>query len=65
MQPMSTFDPNVPCRVHDELSDRMITWQTGWADKWREYARADQVGGTVSFAGLILDGWEPSFPRGA
>jgi hypothetical protein len=26
MQPMATFDPEKPCRVHDRLKDRTIEW---------------------------------------
>jgi hypothetical protein len=59
MQPMATFDPDEPCRVHDRLNDQMIEWRTGLASKWREYARTDKVDGTVHFDGLLLDGWEP------
>jgi hypothetical protein len=57
MSPMSTFDPDLPCRVHDRLNDRMHEWHTGWAGSYRRNAVADKVDGTVSWDGLILDGW--------
>jgi hypothetical protein len=59
MQPMSTFDPDRPGRVHDCLNDKKFAWHTGWAIKWRQYARADRVTGVVYFDGAMLDGWEP------
>ena len=59
MQPMSSFDPDHPCKVHDALNDKTMTWQTGWASNWRQYARIDQATGVVYFDGRILDGWEP------
>jgi hypothetical protein len=31
MQPMATFDPDEPCKVHDRLNDRTFDWRTGWA----------------------------------
>jgi hypothetical protein len=57
MQPMSTFDPDRPGRVH--VNDKTFDWHTGWAIKWRQYARLDQVSGMPYFDGRILDGWEP------
>jgi hypothetical protein len=59
MNPMSTFDPDMPCRVHGALNDKAITWQTYWASNWRQYARIDRATGVVYFDGRILDGWEP------
>ena len=58
MQPMSTFDPDLPCKVHDRLNDKMINWRTGWAPKWRQFAKT-MPDGTAWFDGLVLDGWEP------
>jgi hypothetical protein len=29
MRPMTTFDPNVPCRIHDQVNDKMFDWRTG------------------------------------
>ena len=31
MEPMTTFDPDVPCKVHDRLNDRTLDWRTRWA----------------------------------
>ena len=56
MQPMSTFDPEKPCRVHDRLNDRTIDWRTSWADNWREYAIVASDG-VADWDGLILDRW--------
>jgi hypothetical protein len=56
MQPMATFDPDVPCKVHDRLNDRTFDWHTGWADTYRRHARSG-TDGHVYFDGLILDGW--------
>jgi hypothetical protein len=58
MRPMTTFDPNVPCRIHDRVNDKMFDWRTRSADKYRQYAKLDHDG-LVWFDGLILDGWEP------
>ena len=54
---MSTFDPDVPCIVHDRLYDLTFDWKTGWAADYRRDAMIDMVDGSVSFDGLILDGW--------
>ena len=56
MNPMATFDPDTPCRVHDRANDKMFNWRTGNADKSRQYAKLDRDG-FVWFDGLILDGW--------
>ena len=37
MEPMTTFDPDVPCKVHERLNNRTLDWRTRWA----------QVDGTV------------------
>jgi len=39
LNPMSTFDPNLPCRVHDRLNDRTFSWHTRNAATYRQYAR--------------------------
>jgi hypothetical protein len=58
LNPMSTFDPDRPCcKVHDRLNDKTFPWHTGWADAYRRNAVADKIDGTVSFDGLIFDGW--------
>jgi hypothetical protein len=56
MNPMSTFDPDRHCKVHDLLNDCTFEWKAGWANHWRTYA-SEQGDGTVSWDGLILDGW--------
>jgi hypothetical protein len=56
MQPMATFDPEKPCRVHDRLKDRTIEWRTGWAAAYKRNAMGANDG-IVWFDGLILDGW--------
>jgi len=59
LNPMSTFDPNLPCRVHDRLNDRTFSWHTRHAATYRQYARPASENGNdiVYFDGLILDGW--------
>jgi hypothetical protein len=34
----------------------------GWAPSYRQDAKTDKVDGTVSWDGLVLDGWEPTTP---
>ncbi len=51
MLPMTEFDPDRPCRVHDRVNGQTFAWHTGWADK---------VDGTAFFVGLVLDGWKPA-----
>jgi hypothetical protein len=65
MQPMSTFDPNLPSRVHDRLNDRTLEWKTGWAGKYRQYARmvSENGQGVIYFDGPILDGCAPLCSR--
>ena len=60
MQPMLTFDPDRPSRVHDRANDKTIAWRTGWASNYRQYAKTDKVDGTVWWDGLVFDGWEPA-----
>ncbi len=59
MRPMSEFDPNLPARVHDRRNDKILDWRTRWANDWRRHAITNKLDGTVSFDGLVLDGWEP------
>jgi hypothetical protein len=59
MKPMRDFDPDRPAQVHDRLNHSTFFWQTGWADNWRENAVPNKIDGTVSWDGLILDGWDP------
>ena len=60
MQPMTTFDPHRPCRVHDRFNDKTFQWRTAWAHEYRQYACpcSDDGHGIVYFDDLVLDGWE-------
>jgi len=57
---MSEFNPDLPTTVHDRLNDKTFKWHTGWADNYRRNAVPDKVDGTVSWDGLVLDGWRPA-----
>jgi len=58
MNSMDTFDPDMPCRVHDGLNDQIIEWSPHWAPMYREHAsKWDE--GVVAWDGLLLDGWTP------
>ena len=57
MQPMSTFDPEKPCMVHDELNDSTFVWKPEWAASYKKYADPYDRPGVVSWDGLLLDGW--------
>jgi len=59
LNPMSTFDPDRPSRVHDRINDETFDWRTGWASNYRMWAKPDKVDGTVSWDGLKFDGWRP------
>jgi hypothetical protein len=56
LNPMSTFDPDQPCRVHERLNDKTFDWHTGWASKYRQTAVLESDG-VAYFDGLMLDGW--------
>jgi hypothetical protein len=56
---MREFDPDRPARLHEVLNDKVITWRTGWSREWRRNAVTNGVDGSVSWYGLIFDGWEP------
>ena len=56
MNPMRTFNPDVPCQVHDGLNDETFDWKPEWAAHYREYA-FDHTEGVVNWDGLLLDGW--------
>jgi hypothetical protein len=59
MNPMSTFDPDVACRVHDRLNEKVFDWKPEWADDYRQHA--DQFDdGVIEWDGLLLDGWSPT-----
>ena len=56
MNPMNTFNPDVPCHVHDGLNRQTIEWKPQWAPLYREYAvKCDE--GVIAWDGLLLDGW--------
>ena len=56
MMPISTFNPEQRCRVHDRLNDQVLDWKPEWASHYREYA-AKHDEGVISWDGLLLDGW--------
>jgi hypothetical protein len=29
MNPIASFDPNLPCEVRDRVNDKMFDWRTG------------------------------------
>ena len=53
---MSTFNPEVACRVHDGLNDDFIDWGPTWAASYREYS-SEQGAGIMLWDGALLDGW--------
>ena len=57
MNPMDTFNPDVACRVHDGLNDRVFEWRPEWAASYRKHAEDFDTAGVVSWDGLLLDGW--------
>ena len=64
MNPMKTFNPEVPCHVHDTLKDDMIEWNPQWAPLYREHGVL-QDEGVIAWDGLLLDGWSPVAERHA
>jgi hypothetical protein len=46
----------------ERLNDETLGWRTRWASDWRRHAITNSVDATVSFDGLVLDGWEPLPP---
>ena len=53
---MSQFDPSRPAVVHDKLTDEDLDWSPEWERSYR--TSATPLGnGTVSWEGLVLDGW--------
>lgn len=61
MQPMSTFNPDGPCLVHDILNRKTFRWKLEWADDTK-YAKPYDHPGIISWDGLLLDGWS-TFPE--
>lgn len=37
MNPMDTFDADLPYCVHEGLNDQMIEWKPQWVSTYREY----------------------------
>ncbi|WP_426611325.1 hypothetical protein [Bradyrhizobium sp. McL0616] len=58
MNPMDTFNPDEPCRLHDGLNNDFIEWNPEWAAHYREYS-FNQDEGVISWDGALLDGWVP------
>lgn len=58
LQPMQTFDPTKPCKVHDRLNDCLFDWKPDWAEDYRKHGFVFERGrGVMSWDGLLLDGW--------
>ncbi len=57
LRSMTTFDPSVRCKVHDQLNDCLFDWKTEWAENYRQHASAYDTLGVISWDGLLLDGW--------
>ena len=55
--PMSTFDPSVPCKVHELVNNCFFDWKPEWAAHYREYAEPYDTAGTIAWDGLLLNGW--------
>lgn len=53
MNPMSTFNPDLPCRVHDSLNNQMIEWKPQWASLYREHG-VKQEEGVIAWDGSPL-----------
>ena len=58
MNPMETFNPEEPCRLHDGLNNDFIKWSPEWATHYREYS-AKHAEGVIAWDGALLDGWVP------
>jgi len=50
MQPMTTFNPDKLCIVHDKLNNVQIEWKPKWATDYRRYAQAQ---GRISVSGCF------------
>jgi hypothetical protein len=58
MNPMSTFNPDLTCLVHDSLNDQIMEWKPQWASLYRDQgAKHDEC--VIAWDGLLLDGWMP------
>ena len=58
MNPMDTFNPDMPCRVHDGLNDIILDWRPEWAEDYRRWAGEHDTG-VIEWDGLLFDGWMP------
>jgi hypothetical protein len=59
MQPMTTFNPDKLCIVHDKLNNVQIEWKQKWATDYRRYAQPYDTSSVIAWDGLLLDGWQP------
>jgi hypothetical protein len=59
MNSMETFNPDAECLIHDRLNNELIAWKAGWAAHYREFAQPFDEPGSISWDGLLLDGWMP------
>jgi hypothetical protein len=59
LQPMQSFDPAQPCKVHDRLKECLFDWKTEWAANYRVRAQVfeSEIPGVIAWDGLMLDGW--------
>ncbi|MGY3075808.1 hypothetical protein ACVWZZ_002179 [Bradyrhizobium sp. LM6.10] len=58
MNPMDTFNPDEPCRLHDGVNNEFFDWNPEWAAHFREYSSKDEEG-VIAWDGALLDGWVP------
>lgn len=60
-QPMSTFDPEQPCEVHDVANRTWFAWPVKDASLYRQYAEPQdsKTPDVIAFDGMLLDGWRP------
>ena len=63
MNPMNTFNPEIPCHVHNRLNDEILEWQTQWAPLFRELGIL-QDEGVIAWNGFLLDGWSTIVQQG-
>ncbi|AWL93071.1 hypothetical protein CO683_38150 [Bradyrhizobium ottawaense] len=66
MKSMDTFDPDMPCHVHDGLNDQIIECSPQWAWMYRQHAsRWDEgvIAGTVCYSTDAATFWASSRVR--
>jgi hypothetical protein len=44
MNPMSTFNPDKPCKVHDRVNEFLLDWKPEWAADYRRWASEFDTG---------------------